>query len=102
MNIVTLAECKTRLSIDFNTNDSDITIMADGIESDLLLSIGLTHTSISAGSPFANLCKTYILTRLYIEYYNDTNELNDLKLTRIMNKLQVEALRLGGSNATQS
>ena len=86
MNIVTLAECKERLSIDFDTKDTDITIMANSIESYLFFATGLKDIKIEE---VKNLAKEYILLKLYLDYYNAHTELDDRRLTAIMKQLQL-------------
>lgn len=86
MNIVTLAECKERLSIDFDTKDTDITIMANSIESYLFFATGLRSI---ATEEVKNLAKEYILLKLYLDYYNAHTELDDRRLTAIMKQLQL-------------
>ena len=86
MNIVTLAECKERLSIDFDTKDTDITIMANSIESYLFFATGLKDIKIEE---VKNLAKEYILLKLYLDYYNAHTELDDRRLTAIMKQLQI-------------
>ena len=86
MNIVTLAECKERLSIDFDTKDTDITIMANSIESYLFFATGLRSV---VTEEVKNLAKEYILLKLYLDYYNAHTELDDRRLTAIMKQLQL-------------
>lgn len=95
MKIVTLAECKERLHIDFNDSDSDITVMANSIESSLFFATGLTFDFAPAPDDtddILNLAKEYILTKLEIDYYKQHSELNNARLTYIIKQLQVAAL----------
>jgi hypothetical protein len=89
MNIVTLAECKERLSIDFDTKDKEIEIMANSIESYLFFATGLENITIERT---LNLAKEYILFKLYLDFYNAHTELDDRRLTAILKQLQVVAL----------
>ena len=89
MNIVTLAECKERLSIDFDTKDKEIEIMANSIESYLFFATGLENI---ANDKILNLAKEYILFKLYLDYYNAHTQLDDMRLTAILKQLQVVAL----------
>ena len=88
MNIVTLAECKERLSIDFDTKDNEITLMANSIESYLFFATGLETIS---NDKILNLAKEYILFKLYLDYYNAHTQLDDMRLTAILKQLQVVA-----------
>ena len=95
MNIVTLAECKERLSIDFDTKDTDITIMANSIESYLFFATGLKfeyEIVLDGMDNILNLAKEYVLFKLYLDYYNAHTELDDRRLTAILKQLQVAAL----------
>jgi hypothetical protein len=89
MNIVTLADCKERLSIDFDTKDNEITLMANSIESYLFFATGLENITTERT---LNLAKEYILFKLYLDYYNAHTELDDRRLTAILKQLQVVAL----------
>ena len=94
MNIVTLAECKERLSIDFDTKDNEITIMANSIESYLSFATGLefNYSNVPTDSDkIYNLAKEYVLLRLYLDYYNAHTEIDDSRLTAILKQLQVVA-----------
>ena len=109
MNIVTLAECKERLSIDFDTKDNEITIMANSIESKLFIGAGinskqlakqysekelLNETQKELIENAYNTSKEYILFKLYLDYYNAHTELDDRRLTSMMKDLQVMAVLL--------
>lgn len=94
MNIVTLAECKERLSIDFDTKDNEITIMANSIESYLSFATGLDfeYAYVPTDSDLVyNLAKEYVLLKLYLDYYNAHTEIDDLRLTNMLKQLQVVA-----------
>ena len=110
MNIVTLAECKERLSIDFDTKDNEITIMANSIESKLFIGAGINSKQLAeqySGKELIlnetqkefvenayNTSKEYILFKLYLDYYNAHTELDDRRLTSMMKDLQVMAVLL--------
>ena len=89
MNIVTLAECKERLSVDFDTKDTDITIMANSIEGYLFFATGL-KTIVTEET--LNLAKEYILLKLYLDYYNAHTELDDRRLTAMIKQLQLAGI----------
>ena len=95
MNIVTLAECKERLSIDFDTKDNEITIMANSIESYLFFATGLKieyEIVLDGMDNTLNLAKEYVLFKLYLDYYNAQTELDDRRLQSMLNQLKVVAL----------
>lgn len=95
MNIVTLAECKERLSIDFDTKDNEIIGMANSIESYLFFATGLKfeyEIVLDGMDNTLNLAKEYVLFKLYLDYYNAHTELDDRRLTAILKQLQVVAL----------
>lgn len=89
MNLVTLAECKERLHIDFSDSDGDITIMANSIESSLYYATGLSQP-ITDTTTLA-LAKEYILLKLYLDYYEKHTELDERRLTYIIKQLQLVA-----------
>ena len=95
MNIVTLAEAKERLSIDFDTKDNEITIMTNSIESYLSSATGIDFGDYSYiptdSDDVLNLAKEYVLLKLYLDYYNAHTETDDLRLTNILKLLQVMA-----------
>ena len=92
MNIITLAEAKERLSIDFNTKDNEITIMANSIESYLSFATGLPLSTLQTSNiNIYNIVKEYILLKLYLDYYNAHTDIDDLRLTQILKQLQVVA-----------
>ena len=95
MNIVTLAEAKERLSIDFDTKDNEITIMTNSIESYLSFATGIDFGDYSYiptdSDNVLNLVKEYVLFKLYLDYYNAHTEIDDLRLTNILKQLQVVA-----------
>lgn len=92
MNIVTLAECKDRLSIDFADKDTDITIMANSIEGELYVGTGFRLVgAFDNTNPLHNLAKEAVLFKLYLDYYNAHTEIDDLKLTRLIRSVQLLA-----------
>ena len=111
MQLVTLAEAKERLSIDFDTKDSEITGLVNAIEGYLFNATGLDFKALKAetlkdgtleevNKPLlstAYVAKEYVMLKLYLDYYNAHTELDDLRLTNLMKQLQISAL--GGSNA---
>ena len=90
MNIVTLAECKDRLHIDFNDSDSDIEIMANSIESSLFFATGIDFNS-TVDDRTKDLAKEYVLLKLYLDYYEKHTEIDNKRLTYIMKQLQLVA-----------
>lgn len=84
MQLVTLAEAKERLSIDFNTKDSEITGLVNAIEGYLFNATGLNLKALKAeidkvgtleeiNEPLlatAYVAKKYVLLRAYLDYYN--------------------------------
>ena len=90
MEIVTLAECKDRLHIDFNDNDSDITVMANSIESSLYFATGLDFSG-TIDVKVKDLAKEYVLLKLYLDYYEKHTEIDTRRLTYIMKQLQLVA-----------
>ncbi len=95
MNIVTLAEAKNRLSIDFNTKDDEITLLVNYIESYLSNATGIKFGDYAYiptdDNSVKNLAKEYVLLRLYLDYYNAHTEIDDTRLTGIINMLKVMA-----------
>ena len=96
MKLVTLAEAKDRLSIDFDTKDNEITIMTNAIESYLLFATGLDAESTiiavdGVRQDICNLAKEYILLKLYLDYYGAHTDIDDQRLTQYMKQLQVLA-----------
>lgn len=91
MNIVTLAECKDRLHIDFNESDSDITVMANSIESSLYFATGINFSDATLDTKVSDLAKEYVLLKLYLDYYEKHTEIDDNRLTYIIKQLQVVA-----------
>jgi hypothetical protein len=90
MNIVTLAECKNRLHIDFNDSDSDIEIMANSIESSLYFATGIDFNG-TIDDKVKDLAKEYVLLKLYLDYYEKHTEIDNRRLTYIMKQLQLVA-----------
>jgi hypothetical protein len=110
MNLVTLSECKERLSIDFDTKDNEISIMANSIESKLFIGAGINSKRLAEQykdkelilnesqkeiiENTYNTSKEYVLFKLYLDYYNAHTELDDRRLTSMMKDLQVLAVLL--------
>ncbi len=90
MNLVSLAECKERLSIDFDTKDKEIEIMTNSIESYLYFSTGIDFTSLDEKT--IAIAKEYVLLKLYLDYYNAHTQIDDMRLTALMKQLQAVAL----------
>lgn len=95
MNIVTLEEAKERLSIDFDTKDNEITIMTNSIESYLSFATGIDfgeYAYVPTDSDLVhNVAKEYVLLKLYLDYYNAHTEIDNLRLTNMINQLKVVA-----------
>lgn len=92
MNIVTLVEAKERLSIDFDTKDNEITIMTNSIESYLSFATGIELSTLQTDNVNVyNVAKEYVLLKLYLDYYNAHTEIDDLRLTNMINQLKVVA-----------
>lgn len=92
MNIVTLAEAKERLSIDFDTKDNEITTMVKSIESYFSFATGIELSTLETDNEKAyNVAKEYVLLKLYLDYYNAHTALDDLRLTNLLNQLKVVA-----------
>lgn len=106
MQLVTLAEAKERLSIDFNSKDGEITGLINAIEGYLYTATGLKLTALKAEIvkeetlelynaqllAAAYEAKEYVLLRAYLDYYGAHTEIDDLRLTALMKQLQVSAL----------
>lgn len=107
--IVTLAEAKERLSIDFDIKDSEIEGMVNAIEAYLSFATGLDLKALKAelskeSDPenllevnqdlldAAHLAKEYVLLKAYLDYYMSHTEIDDMRLTQIIKQLQVVAL----------
>lgn len=92
MHIVTLNEAKERLSIDFDTKDNEITVMANAIESYLSFATGLDLDTLQSNESTYNLAKEYVLLKLYLDYYSAHTEIDDFRLLNMIKQLQVVAL----------
>lgn len=106
MQLVTLAEAKERLSIDFDTKDSEIMGRINAIEGYLTKATGLDLKAlkdeiIKEGMleeyneqllATAYVAKEYVLLKAYLDYYSAHTEIDDLRLTNLMKQLQVSAL----------
>lgn len=116
MQLVTLAEAKERLSIDFSTKDGEIIGLVNAIEGYLFNATGLNLKALKAELTkeeaneevnestlsMAYVAKEYVLLRVYLDYYNAHTEIDDLRLTSLIKQLQVSALTVeysfNGSN----
>ena len=88
--IVSLAEAKIRLSIDFNDRDNEIKSRIQGIIGYLTNATGFDPDNYgNLDDIIQGLLKEYILSALYYDYYDAHNELNDKRLTAIIKQLQV-------------
>lgn len=108
MQLVTLAEAKERLSIDFSTKDGEITGLLNAIEGYLYNATGLDLKALKAEIDkeqtleeidqsllfIAYVAKEYILLKAYLDYYNIHTEIDDLRLTNLIKQLQVSALSI--------
>ena len=106
MQLVTLAEAKERLSIDFNDKDGEITGLINAIEGYLINATGLDLKALKDEIvkeetleeynqqllATAYVAKDYILLKAYFDYYGAHTEIDDLRLTNLMKQLQVSAL----------
>lgn len=96
MKLVTLEEVKDRLSIDFNTKDNELTLLANSTEGYLYLATGFDFSTLKDSEDYGNECmyevaKDWVLLKCYLDYYNAHTELDDLRLTNKMKQLQVYA-----------
>lgn len=96
MKLVTLEEVKDRLSIDFNTKDDELTMLANSAEGYLYLATGYDFSLLSGSDDYGDSCmydvaKDWVLLKCYLDYYNAHTELDDLRLTNKMKQLQVYA-----------
>lgn len=106
MQLVTLAEAKERLSIDFDSKDGEITGLINAIEGYLFTATGLDLKALKDEiakeetlEPYseqilatAYVAKEYVLLRAYLDYYGAHTEIDDLRLTMLVKQLQVSAL----------
>ncbi len=106
MQLVTLAEAKERLSIDFDAKNSEITGLVNAIEGYLFNATGLDLKVLKDEivkeetleeynqqlSATAYVAKEYVLLKLYLDYYGAHTEIDNLRLTNLMKQLQVSAL----------
>jgi len=88
MQLVTLDEAKKRLSYESDEMDSDITLMVDGIESYLFFATGVDF-SVSTNERAKKVAKEYVLTALYMQYYNVKDDtMSQARLTAMVKQLQ--------------
>lgn len=106
MQLVTLAEAKERLSIDFGSKDGEITGLINAIEGYLFTATGLDLKALKDEivkeetlEPYSEqllatvyVAKEYVLLKAYLDYYGAHTEIDDLRLTMLMKQLQVSAL----------
>lgn len=93
--LVSVAEAKRRLSIDFDNQDDELQSRIDSIIADLTFGTGIKASEFaSLDAEIQNLAKEYVLRSLYYDYYDLHSELNDSRLTRIMKQLQFIATAL--------
>lgn len=113
MKLITLAEAKDRLSLDFDYKDNEIESRVDSIEGYLSIATGLDLARLRAeldknnsndvdllpdDPPNENLldvaadAREYVLLRLYLDYYAVHTEIDDRRLNFIINQLKVAAL----------
>ncbi len=111
MQLVTLAEAKERLSIDFSTKDNEITGRINAIEGYLFNATGLDLKKLKVEIDkdetledvnqirlsTAYVAKEYVLLKLYLDYYGSHTEIDNLRLTQLMKQLQISSLAV--SNA---
>ena len=91
MQLVTLDEAKKRLSYESDEMDSDITLMVESIESYLFFATGVDF-SASTNDRAKKLAKEYVLTSLYVQYYNVKDDtLSQARLTAMIKQLQAVA-----------
>ncbi len=91
MQLVTLDEAKKRLSYESDEMDSDITLMVESIESYLFFATGVDF-STTTNERAKKLAKEYVLTSLYVQYYNVKDDtLSQSRLTAMAKQLQAVA-----------
>lgn len=91
MQLVTLDEAKKRLSYESDEMDSDITLMVDSIESYLFFATGVDFAN-TKNDRAKGLAKDYVLTALYVQYYNVKDDiLSQARLTAMVKQLQAVA-----------
>lgn len=100
MNLVNLEEAKLYISYDSDVMDSEIKRQVNAIEGYLFNATGIDwgkidedslETSDTAKASKA-VAKDYVLFRLRCDYYNDHTEMNDKRLSFLINQLKVAAL----------
>ena len=88
--LVSLAEAKDRLAIDFTNKDTEIQERIDAAVTDLTLGTGIEERDFaSLDASLQALGKEYVLKSIYYDYYDLHSVLNDARLTRIIKQLQV-------------
>lgn len=91
MQLVTLAEAKERLSVDFDTKDGEITGLINAIEG-YLYSATYTDFSMVLDSNLQSVAKEYVLYELYLDYYKVHTPIDDLRVAKLMNQLKANSL----------
>lgn len=91
MALVTLADAKDRLSIDFNDKDNEIEGLIASIEGSLFLATGIKNWDSVSDEKIKAVAKEYVLLRLYLDYYNRHTDLDNARLTSMLKQLQVAA-----------
>lgn len=92
MELVTLAEAKERLSIDFDYKDGEIENLVNSIEGYLSIGTGLKLKELEKDSDVWSVARAYVMLRLYLDYYGAHTEIDDKRLGYIINQLKVAAL----------
>ena len=91
MQLITLAEAKERLSIDFDTKDGEVTDRVNAIEGYLYIATGIEFSTV-LDAHVLNVAREYVFLKLYLDYYSAHTEIDDLRLTALIKQLQVYAL----------
>ena len=88
--LVSIAEAKKRLSIDFNNQDEELQSRIDSVMSYITYATGIKACDFaSLDTEIQKLAKEYVLSALYYDYYDQRTELNNARLTAIMKQLQI-------------
>lgn len=91
--IATLAEGRTRLSIDFSDRDDEIQSRMNAIIGYLVFATGIKEAEYeNLDDEIKALAKEYVLSCLFYDYYDLHTELNDRRLTAIIKQLQCLAM----------
>lgn len=106
MELVTLAEVKERLSIDFDSKDGEITGIVNAAEGYLFAATGIDLFALKAELDkkeqhdfmvlsSAYIAKEFVLLKTYLDYYEAHSELGNQRLTSMIKTLQHVALAVG-------